>query len=362
MRKSLMLTAVLSAATLPLVANAGWTKEASHQARPMFLSLNHPGGPHAPGTPQLPQWNGSFTDRTGKQVTFTMLGGDPAKTAATHVSVLLVPVIAVYGADNGNKTFDPRKHKEDENGQTVIQNVANSPLFTSNIDYIQGGTDLGTTQFLDAFQRGNFWKSVKRNSGYHLLYDVTVGNAMKILVAKGEGAIIQNPYGAGKVGTFDWSLFDQDVQSFIASQGAMINPGVLPLFVSWNVFLAEGGECCIGGYHTATSGPPGGQAYAFGAYIDAKTTYAEDISAVAVELGQLTDDPFEINRVNCTNTPSLNVAAGLSEADFYPYTENGYTYHLPSLEFVTYFGAPKATSVNRWYNFQGEQKHACPGQ
>ena len=68
------------------------------------------------------------------------------------MSVLLVPVIAVYGADNGNKTFDPRKHKV-ANGQSVIQNTVNSPLFTSNIDYIQGGTDLGTTQFIDAFQR-----------------------------------------------------------------------------------------------------------------------------------------------------------------------------------------------------------------
>jgi hypothetical protein len=326
----------------------------------MFLSLNHRGGQHVPGTPQLPQWNGSFTDQTGQQVTFTMLGGDPAKTAATHVSVVLVPVIAVYRKDNGGRHFDPLKHKE-ENGQTVIENIVNSPLFTSNIDYIQGGTDLGTTQFLDAFQRGNFWNSVSKNPDYHLLYDVTVGDAMPIHVSEAEGTVIKNPYGAGSVGTLDLQTFDQDAQSYMRSKGA-INPGVIPLFVTWNVFLSEGGDCCIGGYHTANSGPPGGQTYAFGAYIASKTSYAEDLSAVAVELGQLTDDPFGVNRVNCTNTPALDVAAGLSESDFYPYTENDYTYHLPSLEFVTYFGAPKSTSVNKWYNFQGEQKQACPGQ
>src|ERR1041385_5139365 len=108
---------------------------------------------------QLPQWNGSFTDRNGRDVNFVMLGTDPAAGAiTTHVSLVLVPVIAVYGADNGNKTFNPLKHKV-SNGLTVIQNIEASPLLTSDIDFVQGGTDLGTAQFVDAFQRGNFWSS-----------------------------------------------------------------------------------------------------------------------------------------------------------------------------------------------------------
>jgi hypothetical protein len=344
-----------------LLAVAPVTHAATNASHPMFPSLKHAGNQQVRGTPQLPQWSGSFTDQTGKKVNFTMVGGIPATTGTTHVSVVLVPVIAVYGADNGHRTFNPLKHKV-SNGQSVIQNVVNSPLFTSNVDYIQGGTDLGTTQFLDAFQRGNFWSSVKQNPDYHLLYDVTVEDEpLEIHVASGQGSVIANPLGGGKVGTFDFGDFDSQAQTYITVQPSQISPGVIPIFVTYNVYLTEGG-CCIGGYHSAEGGAPGGQTYAFATYVDAKKSFAEDVSAVALELGELTDDPFLSNLVNCTDTPALDVAAGLSEADFYPYTENDYTYHLPSLEFVTYFGAPKSTSVNKWYNFQGEQKHACAGQ
>jgi hypothetical protein len=203
---------------------------------------------------------------------------------------------------------------------------------------------------------------VKQNSGYHLLYDVSVVDPLKIEVTSGEGSVIKNPYGAGKVGTLDINQFDNQLQGYISAHQASINPGVIPLFVSWNVFLASNGACCIGGYNGVNGNPPGGQIYAFAAYIASKTSYAEDISAVGVELGNMTDDPFVANIVNCANTPFLEAATTLQEKDFFPYTENNYTYTLPSFDFVTYFGAPKATSVNKWYSFEGEVHHACDGQ
>ena len=362
MRKFQIMLALLSAATLPVANNtAVAANNGGAKARPMYLSLKH-GAQHAvPGTPQLPQWSGSFTDRTGKQVDFTMVGGNPANTATTHVPVVLVPVIVVYDQDNGGKVFDPRRHKV-SNGQSVIENVANSPLFTSNIDYIQGGTDLGTTQFLDAFQRGNFWNSVKKNPDYHLLYDATVASEpLEIHVTSGEGSVVQNPLGGGKVGTIGFGYFDGQIQSYIEVEPNTINPGVIPVFVTYNVYLTEGG-CCIGGYHYAEGGAPGGQTYAFATYVDAKKSFAEDVSAIALELGEVTDDPFTSNLVNCTDTPALDVAATVGLKNVYPYTENDFTYRLPSLDFVTYFGAPKSTSVNKWYSFQGEQKRVCGGQ
>jgi hypothetical protein len=348
------IAALLLTTAMALDANAAQT------ARPIHLSLRHGAQHSMPGTAQLPQWNGSFTDRTGKLVNFTMAGGNPADTATTHIPVVLVPVIAVYGQDNGNRVFDPTKHKV-SNGQTVVQNVVNSPLFTSDIDYIQGGTDLGTTQFIDAFQRGNFWSSVKKNPGYHLVYDVSVGEPLEIQVNSGQGNVMQNPVGGGKIGTFGFADFDSQAEGYISVEQATINPGVIPLFVSYNVFLTEGG-CCIGGYHYAEGGAPGGQTYAFATYVDAKKSFAEDVSVIAVELGELTDDPFSSNLVNCTDSPSLSAGATVGLKHVYPYTQNNFTYRLPSLDFVTYFGAPKSTSVNKWYSFQGEQKHVCAGQ
>src|SRR4051812_40261108 len=111
MRNTIKHVALLSAAALPFTAASAGAGSAGAKARPIYLSLKHPATTRTPGTAQLPQWNGGFTDRTGKQVSFTMVGGDPANTATTHVSVILVPVIAVYDVDNGNKVFDPRRHK-----------------------------------------------------------------------------------------------------------------------------------------------------------------------------------------------------------------------------------------------------------
>lgn len=363
MRRSSKLQALVSAVLLPVAANAAaGSNTAGGSARPIVLSLNHPGASHArPGAPQLPQWNGSFTDRTGRPVSFTMVGGDPAKTGTTHVSVVLVPLFVWYEhAGRHIKVFDPRKHKV-SNGQTVMENTVNSPLFTANIDYIQGGTDLGATQFIDAFQRGNFWRAVKENPDYRLAYDVTVGEALKIR-ATAFGKVIENPLGGGTVGTMDFESFDMFAQHYIQSYPDRIDPSLIPLFVSYNVFLTEGGACCIGGYHAALGGAPGGQAYAFATYVDAKKSFAEDVSAVALELAGVTDDPFLSNRVNCAGIPALDPGATVGLKHVYPYTENDFTYRLPSLDFVTYFGAPKSTSVNRWYSFQGEQRHACKGQ
>src|SRR5215472_11861332 len=99
--------------------------------KPMFLALPAHGTlrAHVPAG-QLPQWNGSFVDHLGQTVTYTMVGGDPSKTNATSkVQIYIIPIKMVYGASNGNATFDPLAVTL-PNGQTLIQNVLASPLLT----------------------------------------------------------------------------------------------------------------------------------------------------------------------------------------------------------------------------------------
>ena len=38
-----------------------------------------------------------------------------------------------------------------------------SPIFDTTTTYTQGGVNVGTTQYVDAFQRGNFWSIVQNN-------------------------------------------------------------------------------------------------------------------------------------------------------------------------------------------------------
>ena len=320
----------------------------------------------APQNPvsQLTQWAGSFTDLTNKNVTYTMVGANPAtNNTTTTISVVLVPVKMIYGRKNGNMTFDPATHKL-SNGLTIVQNTLNSPLFNAGIDFNQGGTDLGNTQYIDAYQRGNFWSSVSTNTSYHVLLGTpSVATEQSITVTATQGKVINNPFGTGKVGEMTIGSFDSHLQTFMRNL-TQINPGVLPIFLTYDIYLTQGG-CCIGGYHSANGAPPAGQTYSYATYVDSPGAFAQDVSALSHELGEWMDDPFVDNRVNCTDNNLMengDPLEGGPNYGGYPYTLNNFTYNLQSLVFIGYFGAPRTTSVNSWLAFQNDESHVCPGQ
>src|SRR5689334_7212193 len=138
--------------------------------RPMFVAGAHRDIAPKAGASNLSQWDGTFKDLKGVQRHFVMVGPDPSKNnTTTTIPVVFVPIKFVYGKSNGNKTFDPNKQKFPRISQSVSKTILASPIFQSVVDFKQGGTDLGKTQYIDAFQRGNFWgKNVKKNKKYHV--------------------------------------------------------------------------------------------------------------------------------------------------------------------------------------------------
>jgi hypothetical protein len=239
-------------------------------------------------------------------------------------------------------------------------------MFDPGLDFTQGGTDLGTTQYIDAFQRGNFWRFVKKaaHSQYHvLLGQPTILPEQTITVSSSQGQVINNPFGSGLVGTYDINLFDAKLQSYMKNF-TQINPGVLPLFITYDVYLTSGG-CCIGGYHSANGRQPSGQTYSHATYVDSPGAFSQDVSALSHEIGEWLDDPFVDNHVNCQDNSILEVGDPLEgNANFgaFPYSLNGSTYHLQSLVFIGYFGANRFNSVHSWLSFQNDQHLVCPGQ
>ena len=333
---------------------------------PKDVPWHHQLPSHRPGA-QLTQWNGSFTDQHGLTVNYTMVGGDPSTTnRTTKTPVVIVPVIMVYGAANGNMTFDPTTTIVFRD-RTVVKNTLVSPLFTKGIDYVQGGVDLGTTQYIDAFQRGNFWSLVSTHPNYHtILGRPLVEPPVTYNVPAGLGMVESNPFGSGNIGTMEVDVFDQQVQTWI-SQITDINPGVLPIFLTYNIYLTEpGGQVAyIGGYHSAVSGQPGGQTYSYATYVDSPGAFAQDVSALSHEIGEWEDDPFVDNSVNCADNTSMEDGDPLENNPNYggfPYTYRNFTYNLQSLVFIDYFGAPTSTSVNSWLSFQNDEQSRCPGQ
>ena len=369
----MMLVAAIALPDSALVALAGPspTTKAANLPKALFLALPHPGSTApvtaAPGI-QLTQWNGSFTDLTSKTVSYTMVGPNPATTnASATVGVVIIPIKMVYGTLNGNRTFDPLAVTL-PNGQSLMANILGSPLFQSNVTFVQGGTNVGTTQYIDAFQRANFWSSVSGNSLYHVLLGTpTVLPEQTIVVPLQDGMVEANPFGAGNVGTMYVTDFDSAVQGFI-SKLAQINPGVLPIFVTYDIYLSQlplGQQCCIGGYHSALGAQPSGQTYSYATYVDSAGAFSENVSALSHELGEWMDDPFVDNTVNCTDNSLMEVGDPLeNNANYgtFPYAVNGFTYKLQSLVFLGYFGAPRSTSLNSWLSFQNDEQSVCPGQ
>jgi len=367
--RTLFLPAALAATATMLVAQASFA--ASPQpARPLFTVIPsdvpwhratrlHPGG-------QLVQWNGSFTDQKGKTVNYTMVGTDPSNTnQATTIPVVIIPVKMIYGPANGNMTFNPKSARL-SNGHTVLNNTVTSPLFRGGIDFVQGGVNLGKTQYIDAFQRGNFWSDVSGNSKYHVrLGKPTILPMVTYRVDPALGQVENNPFGSGVVGTMTYEVFDQQIQTWI-SQNSAITPDVLPIFLTYDIYLTEGGVlCCIGGYHSAIGSQPDGQTYSYATYVDSPGAFSQDVSALSHEIGEWQDDPFVDNNVNCNDNSLMEVGDPLENNPNYgdfPYTLNGFTYNLQSLVFIGYFGAPPSTSVNSWLSFQNDEQNVCPGQ
>src|SRR5947207_15104711 len=113
---------------------------------------------------------------------------------------------------------------------------------------------------------------------------------MTFNVPAGLGSVMNNPFGSGVVGTMDVDVFDQEVQMWL-TQYSDVNPGVLPIFLTYDIYLTEATQCCIGGYHSSTASQPAGQTYSYATYVDSVGAFSQDVSALSHEI--------EIGRASC---------------------------------------------------------------
>jgi len=115
----------------------------------------------------LPTWNGSFTYK-GTTYNYNMVGSAPSANTSTTIQALIIPIKIVITKKAKKVTYDPSHVLS--NGNTVTQNTVDSPIFDSTTTYTQGGVDVGTTQYIDAYQRANFWGTVSTHLDSHMLF------------------------------------------------------------------------------------------------------------------------------------------------------------------------------------------------
>jgi hypothetical protein len=359
MKRRFSIFTLLAALLVVCIASIAFAQDSdSSVSVPRFVVLPpHPATIKSPAA-SLPVWNGSFTFN-GTKYNFQMVGTDPSKTnKTTRVKSYIIPIKMVYDKNHGNMTFDPNTAKFKGSTDTVTTTIATSPIFVSGVNFTQGGVNLGTTQYIDAFQRGNFWgKNVKKNKKYHVLLGTP-----KILPEQtyncntGDCSVVTNPTtGVGLVGLADINNMDTFLQPLFKKLG--ITPDTLPVYLAYDVYLTSGG-CCIGGYHSAGGGGVNGQTYSYTSTIDQGSgAFSQDTAALSHEVGEWIDDPL-VNGGNNTPCGILEVGDPLVLHD-YPYSLHSFTYHLQDMVWMPYWGAPKSTTLHGWFSFQHEDSAMC---
>jgi len=319
----------------------------NEQVVPRFVVKPKPVDPNLP-TPAntLEEWNGSFT-YNGNNYNYVMVGANPSSNQGALIPTIVIPVKIVL---SGGQTYDPISGGP----FSALARTLTSPVFDHTTNYTQGGINLGTTQYIDAFQRGNFWSIVQNNTNSHLLLGgasagVTVLPELTLNVPAQYGKV-GSPFGFS-VGEVDINYFDAQISNYQAQQ-PQIQPNTFPIFLVNDVYLTEGG-CCIGGYHSNN----GAQTYAMFDYDDHAGVFSQDVSALSHEVGEWADDPLypAQNNTPCGILEVGDPLEGGSPGHPYgawPYPLHGFTYNLQDLVFLRYFGGDPNLSVNSWWSFQ----------
>ena len=323
-------------------------------AKPMFAVIPRTPAPGATQPDvQVPIWTNTFTF-SGTTYTYHMVGTDPALGSKTSkIPVVIVPL--KFNFVDGTSLSATQTVCGDT--KSTLTRVKASPLL-KNAAFTPGGTNVGTTQYVDAFQRGNFWSKVSTTSpNYHVLLAPISVKPVQTITVGAAGTTVAGP--CSRIGEVDINFFDTIAMSLLTTLNIPAN--TLPLFLSYNTFWTSGG-CCILGYHSTDN--TGTQAYAVGAYSDPgifSKPGIRDIHALSHEIGEWMDDPL---------IPSMNIVPAwghvgqvsgcqnnLENGDpvtgsAFNVTLNGFTYHPEDLVFFPWFARiSPSTSVNGWYTF-----------
>jgi hypothetical protein len=315
-------------------------------------------------TPGLSFYTASYSS-LGKATNFNIVGTDPSLGAATTtIPTTIVPLKIVFSS---GVVID---------GTTTVPATINSPLFQT-ADYTVGGTDVGTTQYGDAIQRGEFWNLPGFDqTGYHvLLGQPTVQPTVTVTVPAGKGSAFRLRSG-GLLGVVDLNFFNGVLATLVPNFTA----DQLPIFVTDNVFLSPGGGltgCCILGFHNS-EGPPikTARTFIYAAFTESGTFGGNtilDVQPLSHEVAEWLNDPFVgtplLGGINLIAPAVLPGTGGACIINFetgdpleappivFTQTINGTTYHLQDEALLPwYLHTNPSFSLNGTYSFLGAFK------
>lgn len=323
----------------------------------------------------IPLWSQTVLASNGTSYTYQMVGKNPfvqQAAPATKINAVVIPIKVVFSSF-GNYTSDPEAVDAScSPAGTAVDLTAASPIFNAIPGRIWG-TNVGTGQYADLFQRANFFAQTQP-TGINPKYAMDLGYQLgqEVTISVSGGDVVAGT--CGSIGLMDYATWDSYIQTqlmpYLAAQSPQIGPpSTLVVFLLYNVVLFENttSDCCILGYHSAFNDPSYGGAFHTYVSVEFNTnqtfTGVADVSAMSHEVAEWMDDPSGGNP-----TPSwgnvgqvtgcqanLEVGDPLSGTLSQIYMpSNDYTYHVQDLAFTSwFFGLSPSSSVNGWYSFLG---------
>jgi hypothetical protein len=330
------------------------------------------------------------SSRDGNTFSGSMVGQDPFGTnfTTTSISTPIIPVILItntiaVASPNGKilttkpgvTVFDPTAPDDaclGSSNNVPLTLMEQSPIFQPNA-FVFGDILVGDTQYLDAFQRGNFWQFVG-GSDYHTLLTPHVLPAVTINLPGKQGLAGRFGGTCGPLAIVDFDVMLRQVfNKLLASEGANLDSSKFPIFLFYNTVMATnssgGSNCCILGFHNAVTqnaavAPNKAARVQTYAFIDFDASGAfgptiKDTTIAAHEVGEWMDDPFGNNPTPAWgHTGQVGACQGNLEVGD-PLTgtniplvtgTNGFKYHLQELAFFSWFYGAPSIAVNGWFS------------
>ncbi|HMD47096.1 MAG TPA: hypothetical protein VKG43_13100 [Acidimicrobiales bacterium] len=358
---ALMAAALAAVAGAPAVGATGPGSVGTPRDTVVPLSPSGPSTRLQPSGSSLTTWNGStVATQDGHTYNYAMVGEDPTVVQSNPTTTVTVPIIPLI-LKFKSTTFDPTVANA-TCGETAspLASVLASPIFATTT-YTPGGTNVGTTQYEDAFQRANFWKydnPTGINPNYHVLLTPVTEAPVTLTIKARHGKVAKGTSGCNALGEVSINYLDHYIQTKLLPSVAGVGPTTFPIVLVHNVVTTQG-QCCYLGYHGAFNTAAGIQTYAEDEYDDSGDfTGVVDISTLAHEVGEWMDDPFGTNPTPAwghvgqvaTCQSNLEVGDPLTGTNV-PVTIGGVTYHPQELAFFSWFyGGSPSIGVNGWYS------------
>jgi chitinase len=311
----------------------------------------------------VPTFTGSFVTN-GKQYSYTIAGQKPELGGTTAIPTVVVPLSLSFEASGGRNG-----RKATMNAEGDVREVLRSPIFQPY------AFATGNTQYGDAVQRAQFYKTAAKTGWHTLLGKPHVTPAIQIDIPSANGYVLHSKRTGKSLAVVDLDFVQKELFQRLASTGA--GPGKLLIALTKNVAFYSLGDatvCCSVGTHGAQLDSSGSSAQAFviGSYFDEGVIpHYTDIQGITQQVAEWMNDPLHGYRTNEFPRwlkPPSNVGCGgggesssylleqptdyLPAANSTRVTANGKVHHLENIALLPWFAQSDAEeTVQGAYSF-----------